>query len=125
MDSGRIFFYDGSKNWWSRAGAEATTPIGDPCGPDTEVFYDFGTPHDPKWGKHCHPNCDCGRFIEIANSVFMAYKRTEQGFEPLKKPNVDFGGGLERIAVAAIGDPDVFKISLLKPIITKLERPFR
>jgi alanyl-tRNA synthetase len=121
MDNGRIFFYDGSKNWWSRAGAEATTPVGDPGGPDTEVFYDFGTPHDSKWGTHCHPNCDCGRFIEIANSVFMAYQRTEQGFTPLEKPNVDFGGGLERIAVAAIGDPDVFKISLLKPIITKLE----
>jgi alanyl-tRNA synthetase len=121
MGTGRIFFYDGSKNWWSRAGAEATTPLGDPGGPDTEVFYDFGTPHDEKWGKHCHPNCDCGRFIEIANSVFMTYKRTEQGFEPLSKPNVDFGGGLERIALAAIGDPDVFKISLLRPIITKLE----
>lgn len=121
MGNGRIFFYDGSKNWWSRAGSEATTPIGDPSGPDTEVFYDFGTPHDNKWGEHCHPNCDCGRFIEIANSVFMTYKRTEQGFEPLAKPNVDFGGGLERIAVASIGDPDVFKISLLKPIVTKLE----
>jgi alanyl-tRNA synthetase len=118
---GRIFFYDGSKNWWSRAGAEASTPVGDPSGPDTEVFYDFGTPHDPKWGKHCHPNCDCGRFLEIANSVFMAYKRTDQGFEPLTKPNVDFGGGLERIAAASIDDPDVFQISLLRPIIDKLE----
>jgi len=121
MGEGRIFYYDGSKNWWSRAGAESTTPVGDPCGPDTEVFYDFGTKHDPKWGKQCHPNCDCGRFVEIANSVFMAYQRTDKGFEPLAKPNVDFGGGLERIAVAAIDDPDVFKISLLKPIINKLE----
>jgi alanyl-tRNA synthetase len=85
------------------------------------VFYDFGTPHDTKWGEQCHPNCDCGRFIEIANSVFMAYKRTEQGFEPLPKPNVDFGGGLERIALAAINDPDVFQISLLRPIVEKLE----
>jgi alanyl-tRNA synthetase len=118
----RIFFYDGKKNWWSRSGAEADTPIGDPCGPDTEVFFEFEhVQHDPKWGAHCHPNCDCGRFIEIANSVFMAYKRTESGFEPLAKPNVDFGGGLERIAVAAIDDPDVFKISLLRPIIAKLE----
>ena len=121
MGNGRIFFYDGKKNWWSRAGAEATTPVGDPCGPDTEVFYDFGTPHDAKWGKNCHPNCDCGRFIEIANSVFMAYKRTEKGFEPLAKPNVDFGGGLERIAAAKLNNPDVFHISLLKPIIEKLE----
>lgn len=121
MGNGRIFFYDGKKNWWSRNGAEASTPIGDPCGPDTEVFYDFGTPHDTKWGEQCHPNCDCGRFIEIANSVFMAYKRTESGFEPLAKPNVDFGGGLERIAAAQIDNPDVFFISLLKPIIDKLE----
>jgi alanyl-tRNA synthetase len=121
MGEGRIFFYDGKKNWWSRAGDEASTPVGDPGGPDTEVFYDFGTPHDEKWGKHCHPNCDCGRFVEIANSVFMAYKRTDSGFEPLPKPNVDFGGGLERISLAAIHDPDVFKISLLKPIIAKLE----
>jgi alanyl-tRNA synthetase len=121
MGQGRIFFYDGKKNWWSRAGDEASTPVGDPGGPDTEVFYDFGTSHDNKWGKQCHPNCDCGRFIEIANSVFMAYRRTNEGFEPLPKPNVDFGGGLERIALAAIHDPDVFKISLLKPIIAKLE----
>jgi alanyl-tRNA synthetase len=121
MNGGRIFFYDGSKNWWSRGGSEAATPVNDPGGPDTEVFYDFGTPHDTKLGKECHPNCECGRFMEIANSVFMAYRRTEQGFEPLDKPNVDFGGGLERIAVAASGDPDVFKISLLRPIVTKLE----
>jgi alanyl-tRNA synthetase len=122
MSDGRIFFYDGSKNWWSRAGAEATTPLGDPCGPDTEVFYDFGTKHDKRWGEECHPNCDCGRFVEIANSVFMAYKRTERGFEPLEKPNVDFGGGLERIALAANNDPDVFKISLLSPVIDELEK---
>ena len=121
MNGGRIFYYDGSKNWWSRAGAEATTPVGDPCGPDTEVFYDFGTPHDNSWGKHCHPNCDCGRFLEIANSVFMTYKRTNKGFEPLAKPNIDFGGGLERIAAAAIDNPDMFKMSLLKPIIDNLE----
>jgi alanyl-tRNA synthetase len=121
MDGGRIFFYDGKKNWWSRGGDEASTPVGDPAGPDTEVFYDFGTPHDEKYGKYCHPNCDCGRFIEIANSVFMAYERTETGFVPLKRPNVDFGGGLERLAMAALHSPDVFAISLLKPIIAKLE----
>jgi alanyl-tRNA synthetase len=121
MRGGRIFFYDGKKNWWSRAGDEASTPTNDPGGPSTEVFFDFGTQHDTKWGEQCHPNCDCGRFVEIANSVFMAYKRTEGGVEPLAKPNVDFGGGLERIAVAAINDPDVFKISLMRPIVEKLE----
>ncbi|MGH7236999.1 MAG: alanine--tRNA ligase-related protein, partial [Candidatus Saccharimonadales bacterium] len=51
----RIFYYDGSKNWWSRNGGPETTPVGDPCGPDSEMFYDFGTPHEPRYGEHCHP----------------------------------------------------------------------
>lgn len=118
----RIFYYDGSKNWWSRNGGPETTPIGDPCGPDSEMFYDFGTPHDPAYGEHCHPNCDCGRFMEIGNNVFMAYKKVADGvFEPLEKPNIDHGSGLERIAAAKLGDPDVFKISLMWPIIEKLQ----
>lgn len=122
MQGGRIFYYDGKKNWWSRGGGPAgKTPLNDPGGPDTEVFYDFGTEHDPKFGEKCHPNCDCGRFMEIGNSVFMVYKHTEAGFEPLPKPNVDFGGGLERIAAAANNNPDMFKISILWPIIEKLE----
>jgi alanyl-tRNA synthetase len=121
-DGERIFYYDGKKNWWSRNGGPETTPVGDPCGPDSEMFYDFGTPHDPKWGKHCHPNCDCGRFMEIGNNVFMAYKKVAEGkFEPLDKPNIDHGSGLERIAAASLNDPDVFKISLLWPIIEQLE----
>ncbi len=118
----RIFYYDGSKNWWSRNGSPETTPIGDPCGPDSEMFYDFGTEHDVAYGEHCHPNCDCGRFLEIGNNVFMAYRKVaENTFEPLEKPNIDHGSGLERIAAAKLDDPDVFKISLLWPIIEKLE----
>ena len=118
----RIFYYDGKKNWWSRNGGPQTTPIGDPCGPDSEMFYDFGTPHDPKWGEHCHPNCDCGRFMEVGNNVFMAYKKVAEGkFEPLPAPNIDHGSGLERIAAAAINDPDFFKISIHYPVIQKLE----
>ncbi len=118
----RIFYYDASKNWWSRAGVPTNMPEGEPGGPDSEIFYDFGTPHDEKWGQHCHPNCDCGRFLEIGNSVFMAYKKTARGFEPLPAPNVDFGGGLERIAAAATDSPDVFQVSLLKPVIEGLEK---
>ncbi len=119
----RIFYYDGSKNWWSRNGNEDSTPIGDPCGPDSEMFYDFGTPHDESFGKFCHPNCDCGRFMEIGNNVFMAYKKVGEGqFEELEQKNVDHGSGLERIAAAKLGDPDVFKISLMWPVITKLEQ---
>ena len=123
QDGERIFYYDGSKNWWNRGktGPE-TTPIGDPCGPDSEMFYDFGTPHDSRYGDRCHPNCDCGRFMEIGNNVFMAYRKVSaDSFEPLDKPNIDHGSGLERIAAAAINSPDAFRISLLWPIIEKIE----
>lgn len=118
----RIFYYDGSKNWWSRNGAPESTPIGDPCGPDSEMFYDFGTPHDTSYGEYCHPNCDCGRFMEIGNNVFMAYRKTGDGqFEELEQKNIDHGSGLERIAAAKLNDPDVFRISLMWPIIEKLQ----
>jgi alanyl-tRNA synthetase len=122
-DGERIFYYDGSKNWWSRNGGPETTPVGDPCGPDSEMFYDFGTQHDTSYGEQCHPNCDCGRFMEIGNNVFMAYRKEAEGkFVPLEKPNIDHGSGLERIAAAALNDPDVFKISLMQPIIATLEK---
>lgn len=118
----RIFYYDGSKNWWSRNGSPETTPVGDPCGPDSEMFYDFGTPHDTSFGEFCHPNCDCGRFMEIGNNVFMAYRKVAEGqFEPLEQPNIDHGSGLERIAAAKINSPDVFRISVMWPIIEKLQ----
>jgi alanyl-tRNA synthetase len=121
-DGERIFYYDGSKNWWSRNGGPESTPIGDPCGPDSEMFYDFGTPHNTEYGEFCHPNCDCGRFMEIGNNVFMAYRKVAEGkFEPLEHPNIDHGSGLERIAAAKLNDPDVYKISLMWPIIQKLE----
>ena len=123
-DGERIFYYDGSKNWWNRGKTGPdTTPVGDPCGPDSEMFYDFGIAHNPEYGEHCHPNCDCGRFMEIGNNVFMAYRKVAEGkFEKLEKPNVDHGSGLERIAAAALNDPDVFKISILWPIIEQLEK---
>lgn len=119
----RIFYYDGKKNWWNRGKiGPDTTPVGDPCGPDSEMFYDFGTPHDIKFGKHCHPNCDCGRFMEIGNNVFMSYRKVAEGkFEPLPKPNVDFGGGLERITAASNDNPDVFAIDSFSEVITELE----
>ena len=123
MQGGRIFFYDDGENWWSRGGRLDKTPIGDPCGPDSEVFYDFGEEnHDPSYGR-AHPASDSGRFMEIGNQVFMEYRRLEDGsFEPLEHKNVDFGGGLERIAAAKLNSPDVFKGSLLWPIIEALER---
>ena len=119
--SGRIFFYK-DKNWWCRAGSAENMPVGEPGGPDTEMFYLYpSVQHNKSYGEHCHPNCDCGRYIELGNSVFMEYKKTEDGFAKLPKQNVDYGGGLERIAAASLDNADVFKISLLLPIIEKLE----
>ncbi len=113
MQGGRIFAYDSKKNWWSRAGVPSKMPAGEPGGPDSEMFYDFGTPHDTKWGPECHPNCDCGRFVEIGNSVFMSlYKEKDGTFSPLPKLNIDFGGGLERMAFATLGVADAFVLDV-------------
>ena len=122
MQDGRIFLYDGKENWWSRNGDEDGTLIGDPCGPDSEMFYDFGEKFrdEKKWGK-AHPASDSPRFFEIGNNVFMGYRKTKDGFEKLEHPNIDHGSGLERIAIAKLGNPDIFKISLFWPIIEKLQ----
>ncbi len=120
---GRIFFYDNKKNWWSRAGTPAEMPVGEPGGPTTEMFYLYpGVVHNTEYGEKCHPNCDCGRYIELGNSVFMSYVKAKSGIEKLPEMNVDYGGGLERIAAAAIDSPDVFRISLMWPIVQKLEQ---
>ena len=122
-DGEHIFFYDDHENWWSRGGGIESTPLGDPCGPDSEVFYDFGEDKQDveKYGKS-HPASDGARFMEIGNQVFMQYRRNDDGtFSELEKKNVDFGGGLERITAASINSFDVFKISLMKPIIDKIE----
>lgn len=112
MQGGRIFYYDAKKNWWSRTGIPQSMPPGEPGGPDSEVFFDFATPHDPQFGKECHPNCDCGRFLEIGNSVFMEYRKKDDGsFEKLPQRNVDFGGGLERITMAVNENPDMFSVN--------------
>lgn len=124
MQGGRIFYYDAKKNWWSRSGVPANMPVGEPGGPDSEVFYEFTEiEHNPKFGKQCHPNCDCGRFLEIGNSVFMEYKKVEGGaFEKLPQRNVDFGGGLERITAVSENNSDVFLIDILKGTIEALEK---
>mgnify|MGYP001611613171 CR=1 FL=1 len=119
----RIFFYDAKKNWWSRAGVPENMPVGEPGGPDSEVFYEFiDVPHNKKFGAHCHPNCDCGRFLEIGNSVFMQYVKNQDGsFGLLPKQNVDFGGGLERLAMATEKNPDIIAVCH-RPILEVLER---
>ena len=122
MQGGRIFSYGARKNWWSRAGVPARMPAGEIGGPDSEIFYDFGLPHDPTFGPQCHPNCDCGRFIEIGNSVFMQFIKQEDGtFKELPKRNVDFGGGLERLAATTRGNPDVFLIDVFDAARSAIE----
>ncbi len=118
-----VKFYGVEKNWWSRSGTPEKMPVGEPGGPDSEIFYEFTQiPHDKKFGDKCHPNCDCGRFLEIGNSVFMEYRKTEKGFEKLPQRNVDFGGGLERITAAANNDSDIFKLDVFNISIKNLEK---
>lgn len=132
MQGGRIFYYDEKKNWWSRAGIPGKMPVGEPGGPDTEMFWDFspqsgenhlnGPADNDKFGNICHVNCDCGRWMEIGNNVFMQYQRTEKGFELLPQKNVDFGGGLERLAAAIRNDADIFNIDLFDGMKNVIER---
>jgi alanyl-tRNA synthetase len=123
----RIFLYDARKNWWSRSGEPDKMPAGEPGGPDSEVFYDFGEEfglHEKSAYKNqkCHPNCDCGRFMEIANSVFMQYQKQKDGsLKELAQKNVDFGGGLERMVAATENSPDIFTTDLFAPVIQILE----
>lgn len=118
----RIVAYPAKKNWWSRSGEPEKMPPGEPGGPDSEVFYDFGSEHNPAYGRECHPNCDCGRFMEIANSVFMQYKKEADGtLTELSQKNVDFGGGLERQVAATQNNPDVFATDLFSGIIGTIE----
>jgi alanyl-tRNA synthetase len=121
-DGERIFYYNSSKNWWSRAGVPENMPVSEPGGPDSEIFYDLGSEHNKKFGEHCHPNCDCGRFLEIGNNVFMQYKKNIDGtFSELPRKNVDFGGGLERIATAFSKKNDLFEVCH-KSIIEGIEK---
>lgn len=112
----RIFPYV-DKNWWQRGDA-----IGELGGPDSEIFYDTGKAHDPKYGEHCHVNCDCGRFVEIGNSVFMQFKKTAEGWEELAQKNVDFGGGLERMAMAVQRKDNMFATDVFSGLISALEK---
>lgn len=120
----RIFYYGDKKNWWSRVGAPEHMPDGEPGGPDTEMFFDFGDTGQhaasPWKNSPCHVNCDCGRFVEIGNNVFMEYVKKDGAFQKLPKPNVDFGAGLERMAMAVKDTPDIFLIDTMQIVIVEL-----
>jgi len=126
MQDGRIFYY-GNDNWWSRVGSPDNMPAGEPGGPDSEMFYDMGVEkkfheNSKHKDKPCHINCDCGRFIEIGNNVFMEYIKTKDGFESLPKKNIDFGGGLERIVMISQEKSNVYETDLFTNIINTIER---
>ncbi len=113
----RIFYY-GKEAWWERSQA----PIGDPAGPDSEIFYFTGVEHTKKFGEHCHINCDCGRYIEIGNDVFMQYKKiSETDYEPLAQKNVDCGWGFERLVRVVQNKENNYETDLFFPIIQKIE----
>ena len=110
----RIYFCPKKENWWGPAGETG------PCGPDTEIFYDTGA---PKCSDDCNPSCDCGKFVEIWNNVFMQYNKKEDGtFEVLQQKNVDTGMGLERIIFLLQGKNNVFETELFTPIIELVEK---
>lgn len=122
-----IHYYPAKKNWWSRAGVPANMPPGEIGGPDSEMFYDFGAElglHEKsEWiNEPCHVNCDCGRYLEIGNSVFMQFEKQADGsFKPLPKQNVDFGGGLERLAAVSQNTNDIFATDMFSSIIKTIE----
>ena len=108
----RIFYFGKEDNWWI-AGEEG------PCGPDTEMFYDTGK---PKCSPECNPSCDCGKYVEIWNNVFMEYYKNSDGtYSKLKQKNVDTGLGLERMTMLLQGKETPFDTELFKPVMDKLE----
>ena len=106
-----IYYYGNDDNWWI-AGEEG------PCGPDTEMFYDTGK---PACSDDCQPSCDCGKYVEIWNNVFMEYFKDKNGYSKLKQKNVDTGLGLERMTMLLQGKETPFDTELFAPIMKKLE----
>ncbi len=108
----RIYFYGKDNNWWI-AGEEG------PCGPDTEMFLDTGK---PACSPNCQPSCNCGKYVEIWNNVFMEYYKAKDGsITKLKQQNVDTGLGLERMAMLLQGKETPFDTELFKPVMEKLK----
>jgi len=109
----RIYFFGKKENWWGPAGQTG------PCGPDTEMYYDTGK---QKCSKDCMPGCNCGKYVEIWNDVFMQYNKTSDNkFLELKQKNVDTGMGLERTAMVLQNKDSVFDTDLFQDILKKIE----
>ncbi|MBR2974294.1 MAG: alanine--tRNA ligase, partial [Clostridia bacterium] len=109
-----IYYLGKKDNWWELEGTTGT-----PCGPDNEWFYPR---HDTPCGPNCDVNCDCGRYVEIGNDVYMQYKKTATGYEPLANKNVDTGFGLDRLLAFLNGINDGYKTDLFWPAIQLLQQ---
>ena len=111
----RIYRFGEKDNFWS---------MGDtgPCGPCSEIFWDNG-PEVGCGSADCAVGCDCDRYMEIWNNVFMQFNRTADGvMTPLPKPSVDTGMGLERITTVMQGVRSNYDTDLLQGIIRHIER---
>ena len=112
----RIRRFDEKDNYWGPAGSKG------PCGPCSEIHYDFGG--ECRLGKpdaKCGPNCECGRFLELWNLVFMQFYQDPQGKRtPLANPNIDTGMGLERAALILQGKTSIYDTDLFQPIIQRV-----
>lgn len=108
----RIYFYGKEDNWWI-AGEEG------PCGPDTEMYLDTGK---PACSENCQPSCNCGKYVEIWNNVFMEYYKSKDGIKKLEQKNVDTGLGLERMAMLLQKVETPFDTELFKPVMEELEK---
>ena len=110
----RIHYLPKEDNWWGPAGETG------PCGPDSEIFYDVGT---PACGPECKPGCKCGKYLEIWNNVFMQYNKDAGGnYAKLERQCVDTGMGVERTAAILQGKASVYDTEVFQPVIAVMER---
>ncbi len=109
----RIYRFGRKENFWGPAGETG------PCGPCAEIHYDFGEEYGCGEDR-CNPNCECERFVEIWNLVFVQYNFDGKNYHELPQKNIDTGMGLERISAVMEGDPSIFKTPLFKEIIKKI-----
>lgn len=115
LEDAQVFYLPKENNWWALGGGTG------PCGPDTEMFFDTGK---PKCCDTCSPACDCGKYLEIWNDVFMQYyvKEAGQPVEKLARPNIDTGMGLERTVCVLNGVESVYDTGIFKDVIDYLSK---
>lgn len=115
LEDAQVFYLPKENNWWALGGGTG------PCGPDTEMFFDTGK---PKCCDTCSPACDCGKYLEIWNDVFMQYyvKEAGQSVEKLARPNIDTGMGLERTVCVLNGVESVYDTGIFKDVIDYLSK---